>query len=366
MRFVDVRMLMGAFLWAGVLASTAVADFNAGVAAYKKGDFATAVTQFRVDDRPASRYFLGTMYYEGKGVPLDRKIAADWFRKAAEQGDTYAQYRLGVMYLKGDGVPQDKKEAFSWLRMAADNKDTKTKAGFLLGAMHEYGEGAPRNSTEAVRWYRRTAEQGDPHSQYALGVMYFNGVGVERDKKEAVKWFRVAAAQGDVKARKALDLSVHDGNYLPEAVDGTLKVVQGTTAVGVLKGSDPVEGGKVAFRVLTNGNKGTAVVTDSAKGIYTYTPNSGALGTDRFTFAASDGTDDSNTATVTVTITDKDGYAPFDTSDHISRKKPQGEVTLSGASGNLMMNRDPFTNVITPFLFVPEPGPGNRPGIDMF
>ena len=90
------------------------------------------------------------------------------------------------------------------------------------------------------------------------------------------------------------------------------------------------------------------------------------MGTDRFTFAARDGADDSNTATVTVTITDKDGFAPFDTSDHITRKNPDRDVTMSSYDGNLMINRDPFTNVITPFLFVPEPGPGNRPGIDIF
>jgi TPR repeat protein len=366
MRFVGVCVILGAFLWHGILASPAEADFNAGVAAYKKGDFAAAVAQFSADGRPASQYFLATMYYNGKGVPLDRKAAADWFRKAAEQGDTHAQYRLGIMYLKGDGVSQDKKEASSWLRKAADSKDARTKAGFLLGAMHENGEGVPRNSMEAVQWYRKSAEQGDALSQYALGVMYFNGLGVDRNKKEAVRWFRAAAAQGNKKAQQALDLSVHDGNFLPEAVDGTLKVVQDSTAGGTLKGSDPVEGSRVVFRILKNGEKGVAIVIDAAKGSYTYRPNPGVIGTDRFTFVVSDGADDSNTATVTVTITDKDGFAPFDTSDHIARKNPDGDVTMSSYNGNLMINRDPFTNVITPFLFVPEPGPGNRPGIDIF
>jgi TPR repeat protein len=366
MRFVGVCVLLGAFLWYGIPASPAEADFNAGVAAYKKGDFAAAVAQFSADGRPASQYFLATMYYEGKGVPLDRKAAADWFRKAAEQGDTHAQYRLGIMYLKGDGVPQDKREASSWLRKAADSKDATTKAGFLLGAMNEHGEGVPRNSREAVQWYRKAAEQGDARSQYALGVMYFNGLGVDRDKKEAVRWFRAAAAQGNTQARQALDLSVHNDNFLPEAIDGTLKVVQDSTAGGTLKGSDPVEGSKVVFRILKNGEKGVAILTDAAKGSYSYKPNAGVIGTDRFTFVARDGSDDSNTATVTVTITDKDGFSPFDTSDHITRKNPDEDVTMSSNDGNLMINRDPFTNVITPFLFVPEPGPGNRPGIDIF
>ena len=53
---------------------------------------------------------------------------------------------------------------------------------------------------------------------------------------------------------------------------------------------------------MANGTKGTAVVTNASTGAYTYTPNAGATGADSFTFKANDGTVDSNTATVNVTI----------------------------------------------------------------
>jgi len=366
MRSGVVCMVLGAILWCGIPAAPTEADFNAGVSAYKKGDFAHAVKEFSADGRPASQFFLATMYYEGKGVPRDRKIAADWFRKAAEQGDVNAQYRLGVMYLKGDGVPQDKKEASSWLRKAAGQRDAKTKAGYLLGAMHDYGEGVPRDSREAAQWYRKAAEQGDSDSQYALGVMYFNGTGVERDKKEAVKWFRAAAAQGNTKARQALDLSVHGDNFLPEAVDGSLKVAQGSIGSGTLTGSDPVEGSRVTFRIVANGTKGTARLTDSAKGLYSYTPNPGAIGTDRFTFTVGDGRDESNVATVIVTITDQNGYTLFDISDQSGGGKTGKDVNMSAKDGNLAIDKDSFATTLSPFFQGTEPGPGNRPGIDMF
>ena len=43
-----------------------------------------------------------------------------WFRKAAEQGEIYAQYNLGWMYGTGTGVPQDDDEAVKWFRKAAE------------------------------------------------------------------------------------------------------------------------------------------------------------------------------------------------------------------------------------------------------
>ena len=41
-------------------------------------------------------------------------------QKAAEQGDAEAQNNLGRCYVKGDGVEKDEKEAAEWLRKAAD------------------------------------------------------------------------------------------------------------------------------------------------------------------------------------------------------------------------------------------------------
>ena len=53
---------------------------------------------------------------------------------------------------------------------------------------------------------------------------------------------------------------------------------------------------------MTNGSKGTATITNPNTGSYTYTPNPNVNGIDTFTFKVNDGTVDSNTATVTVTV----------------------------------------------------------------
>ncbi len=83
-----------------VLAAPAWAGWDEGVAAYKRGDHATALREFRV---------------------------------LAEQGDTNAQYNLGNMYYNGRGVTRDYVRAHMWFNLAAagsppgEGRDTGAK-----------------------------------------------------------------------------------------------------------------------------------------------------------------------------------------------------------------------------------------------
>jgi len=116
-------------------------------------------------------------------------------RKAAEQGLAKAQLKLGSMYYDGDGVPQDYLEAEKWWRKVAEQG--LSIAQYNLGFMYANGEGVAKDGAEAVKWYRKAAEQGDGLALYSLGVMYAEGGdGLPQDAAEAVKWYRKAAEQG--------------------------------------------------------------------------------------------------------------------------------------------------------------------------
>lgn len=52
------------------------------------------------------------------GIPRDDALAAEWFQKAAEQGDASGQKALGKLYEKGRGVVQDTDLANAWYRKA--------------------------------------------------------------------------------------------------------------------------------------------------------------------------------------------------------------------------------------------------------
>ena len=62
---------------------------------------------------------LGVMYESGRGgLPQSDALAAEWYRKAADQGAAYAEFNLGAAYANGQGVPQNFPEALRWLRKA--------------------------------------------------------------------------------------------------------------------------------------------------------------------------------------------------------------------------------------------------------
>ena len=93
------------------------------VAAYQKGDYATALRQFRFlaeSGDAGAQYNVGYMYDTGKGVQASYEEAVKWYRKAAEQGYPHAQNSLGDMYAAGQGVPQDYEEAYKWFALAAN------------------------------------------------------------------------------------------------------------------------------------------------------------------------------------------------------------------------------------------------------
>ena len=142
------------------------AGFREGVAAFKRGDYATALREWR---------------------PL------------AEQGHAKAQNNLGVMYNRGRGVPQDYAEAVRWYRKAAEQG--YANAQLNLSRMYHLGQGLPRDYAQAMKWYRKAAEQGNIQAQNALGFMYEQGQGVPKDYAKALRWLRMAAAQGNKLAR---------------------------------------------------------------------------------------------------------------------------------------------------------------------
>lgn len=140
------------------------------VAAYQRGDYATALKEFRAlaqQGHYLAQSIVGSMYRDGQGVPQDYREAMKWYRRAADQGEASAQYNLGLMYDEGHGVPQDYKEA--------------------------------------VKWYQNAAGQGFALAEYNLGVSYAKGQGVPQDYVQAHMWFNIAGANGHENATEYRD-----------------------------------------------------------------------------------------------------------------------------------------------------------------
>ena len=126
------------------------------VLALSGGSVGASVAQ----DNVKAQIALGLAYLEGQGVPQDYGSAANWFRKAADQGAPLAQSMLGSLYYNGDGVPQDYAAAASWNRKAGDQGDALAQAN--LGLLYARGQGVPQDDVQAHKWSNlaaaRTAE----------------------------------------------------------------------------------------------------------------------------------------------------------------------------------------------------------------
>ena len=188
------------------------ADFDAGLAAYRQGNYATALQEFlplAEQGYAPAQTNLGVMYQNGRGVSQDYRQAVEWYRKAAEQGYAQAQTNLGFMYEKGRGVAQGDRQALEWYRKAAEQGYARAQTN--LGFMYENGRRVAQDDRQAVEWYRKAAEQGYARAQTDLGVMYRDGRGVSQDDRQAVEWYRKAAEQGYAIAQNNLGFMYRAG-----------------------------------------------------------------------------------------------------------------------------------------------------------
>ena len=190
----------------------ATTQLGEGMAAYERGDYATAVRLLLpLADQgvPLVQFTLGVMYANGKGTPQDYGQAAAWYRKAADQGYDEEQGNLGAMYAKGEGVPQDYAQAVNWYSKAADQGNVDAQAS--LGWMYSKGLGVSQDFVQAVYWSRMAADQGNAYAEANLGTAYENGEGVDRDLAAAANWLRKAADQGSPIAQRNLGRLYENG-----------------------------------------------------------------------------------------------------------------------------------------------------------
>jgi ELWxxDGT repeat protein/VCBS repeat-containing protein len=110
---------------------------------------------------------------------------------------------------------------------------------------------------------------------------------------------------GAVSSVAIATFSVTGGNNAPVAQNDTYTVNAGspltiTPVGGILSNDTDLEGNTLTASVVANPLSGS--LTLNSNGSFNYTPNSGFFGSDRFTYLATDGQLNSNTATVSIQV----------------------------------------------------------------
>ena len=98
-----------------------------------------------------------------------------------------------------------------------------------------------------------------------------------------------------------VNITLSAANDTPVAASGSLRINEDTATNAHLLGAD-VDGDSLTYSVVSDGSLGSVSITNTSTGAFTYTPNANATGADTFTYKVNDGTVDSSSATVTVTI----------------------------------------------------------------
>jgi len=150
----SIAPLFGLALMLG--SATAFADVKDGVDAWGRGDFETAINEWR---------------------------------GPAEKGDADAQFNLGQAYKLGRGVPQDLGQAEKWYKRAVDQGHLQAIDNYGLILFQD------NRRTEALPYLQESVQRGEPRAQYIMGTGHFNGDFVEKDWIKAYALMTRASAQ---------------------------------------------------------------------------------------------------------------------------------------------------------------------------
>lgn len=160
-------------------------------------------------------------------------------------------------------------------------------------------------------------------------------------------------------------------NIAPVANNQTVATDPETAISGTLTGSDS-NGDSLTFAVVTAPGSGSLAISGNANQDYEYTPNTGFVGADTFTFTASDGLLSSAAATVSINVNSK----PIVTGTSIETSEiasVEGAVSVSDAENDIVsfsISRQPGKGVVSNldsatgvFTYTPN---SNQDGVDTF
>jgi hypothetical protein len=146
--------------------------------------------------------------------------------------------------------------------------------------------------------------------------------------------FTYSASDGKAVSNAAtVAITVRRVNHAPTASAGSIATDQNTAAAVTLIASDP-DGDALTYTIVVSPTHGTLSGTGSSR---SYTPAAGYSGPDSFTFKASDGTVDSNTATVSITVRASLTPPPTPTPTPAPKPAPQQKLVAAALKGKVLV-----------------------------
>ena len=164
-----------------------------------------------LDGNPLAQYELGQMFEFGRGVGQDYSEAMEVFETPVKSMHSL-NMQSGFLYEHGCGVEANASIAAEWYTKAANLGDTWAINN--LAMLYSYGKGVPANEQKANDLYFQAANLGHFQAQYNLGARYASGRGFDVDLIASYFWFERsklgASALNQERANKMIEtISAH-------------------------------------------------------------------------------------------------------------------------------------------------------------
>ncbi len=178
-----------------------------------------------VDGNLESQKKLAFEYFMGKNRQRNYKLAVYWFRKAAKQGDAFAQFNLAVCLTKGYGVEKNRYAAFLLCNEAAKELP---EAMFMLAKFYITGVISPEprkqktiypNKDKATSILKELVEKYNyKEATYELAkILLIKKGDNEKEKQYAIKLLNDAIKKKDSYAMNLLADCYYSGNGVQQS-----------------------------------------------------------------------------------------------------------------------------------------------------
>ncbi len=188
-------------------------DIDEAIAAVEAQNYRSAfraLERLAPDGDVVAQTMLGWLYARGRGTDQDFQAADEWLSRAAEQGHLYAMIHLADLHYDDffslkDGRSKNRRLAVEWYRRAAETEDSYSQRRLALALFA--GQGVDQDPEAGLDWMERSVEAGNRISMYRLGRMYESGAIGERDPHKALELYRQGIRHGHVEsARSTIEL----------------------------------------------------------------------------------------------------------------------------------------------------------------
>ena len=155
---------------------------------------------------PLAIYNLGVYYSEGlRGLAQDHTKALELFHRAAELGYAEAYSKIGSFYFYGKSVDVDKKKATHYCELAAIGGDTVAR--FLLG----YTACCAGNMDKALKHFLIAFMGGSKESLEKIQQLYIDGHVTKEDYTKALQVYQEYL--GEIKSDQRDKAAAADNGY---------------------------------------------------------------------------------------------------------------------------------------------------------